>query len=494
MILMLFLSVTLASYVAYLVMHAKMHIPVLASFSNELTQQKIKVTGNVPLWLEGYLIRNGPINIEINGKSPHWIDGPAMLHTFAFKQGSIIYTNKFLRTDAYTQIFKKSSLEYVGFTTKGPHPLWQKTTSFLTAKNKQPLHNANVNVARIANEYVALTETPLPVSFDPQTLETLGTLYYDDNLAHGECFESAHPHYDVERKETINYMITFGPTCEYIVYRIKDGSSSREMIAQIPVSEPSYMHSFAVTENYIILPEIPFQLKPLELILQGKPFIRNFHWHPDRQTHFTVISKASGEAVKRYTTKPFFTFHNVNAFEYNGNIVCDIICYENPQLIDDLENYTRTPGGTSLPASRFERFTLPLKAEQLSSEILIKRSVEFPRINNAFDGRPYQYTYTIDTRDITNANDIRPLFKINTLKRLITLWEEEGCYPGEPVFVPAPQAKAEDDGVILTVVADYKHKGSYLLILDAKTFKELARAQVPHPIPPGLHGDYFTAA
>ena len=32
------------------------------------------------------------------------------------------------------------------------------------------------------------------------------------------------------------------------------------------------------------------------------------------------------------------------------------------------------------------------------------------------------------------------------------VWEEEGTYPGEPIFVPRPGGTEEDDGVLLSVV------------------------------------------
>ena len=32
--------------------------------------------------------------------------------------------------------------------------------------------NANVNISKLGENFVALTEVPLPVMFDPQTLET----------------------------------------------------------------------------------------------------------------------------------------------------------------------------------------------------------------------------------------------------------------------------------------------------------------------------------
>jgi beta,beta-carotene 9',10'-dioxygenase len=67
------------------------------------------------------------------------------------------------------------------------------------------------------------------------------------------------------------------------------------------------------------------------------------------------------------------------------------------------------------------------------------------------------------------------------------LWEEDDCYPGEPVFVASHEPDAEDDGVVL----DARRGHSFLLVLDAGSFKELARAEVPHHIPFQVHGDYF---
>ena len=56
---------------------------------------------------------------------------------------------------------------------------------------------------------------------------------------------------------------------------------------------------------------------------------------------------------------------------------------------------------------------------------------------------------------------------------------------------PPPNATAEDDGLILAVVLDGKTGTSFLLVLDAANFSELARAEVPHHIPFGFHGQYF---
>ena len=72
-------------------------------------------------------------------------------------------------------------------------------------------------------------------------------------------------------------------------------------------------------------------------------------------------------------------------------------------------------------------------------------------------------------------------------------WSEDGCYPGEPVFVAAPDGQGEDDGVLLSVVLDAHRGNSFLLVLDAATLTELARAEVPHHIPFGFHGQFARA-
>ena len=45
--------------------------------------------------------------------------------------------------------------------------------------------------------------------------------------------------------------------------------------------------------------------------------------------------------------------------------------------------------------------------------------------------------------------------------------------------------------MLLSVVLDGLTGTSYLLILDAADLSELARAQAPHLVPLGFHGQYF---
>jgi beta,beta-carotene 9',10'-dioxygenase len=85
------------------------------------------------------------------------------------------------------------------------------------------------------------------------------------------------------------------------------------------------------------------------------------------------------------------------------------------------------------------------------------------------------------------------IVKADLTERTTAAWAEEGCYPGEPVFVAGPDASAEDDGVLLSVVLDSRSGGSFVLVLDATTLDELDRAEAPHHIPFGFHGQFARA-
>ncbi len=69
------------------------------SLSSETSAVSLKVVGEIPLWMDGVFVRNGPALFEIGKESfTHWFDGQAMLHSYTFKEGGVMYTNKFLDT------------------------------------------------------------------------------------------------------------------------------------------------------------------------------------------------------------------------------------------------------------------------------------------------------------------------------------------------------------------------------------------------------------
>jgi carotenoid cleavage dioxygenase-like enzyme len=62
--------------------------------------------------------------------------------------------------------------------------------------------------------------------------------------------------------------------------------------------------------------------------------------------------------------------------------------------------------------------------------------------------------------------------------------------PGEPLFVASPQASAEDDGVVL-VPGVGAGGGTFVAVLDAQSWAELGRAEMPFSTPYRFHGIFL---
>lgn len=63
----------------------------------------------------------------------------------------------------------------------------------------------------------------------------------------------------------------------------------------------------------------------------------------------------------------------------------------------------------------------------------------------------------------------------------------------EPLMVARPGGSAEDDGVVLSVVTG-ADGASFLLVLDAGSFQELARAHLGFGVPYQFHGNWLSTA
>jgi carotenoid cleavage dioxygenase-like enzyme len=436
-------------------------------------------------------LRNGPAKFSVDKQRvASNFDGAAMLHAFEFASGKVLYSNRFLRTEEYYIMTAAKSLNFAGFAQDPCPVVFKNQTSHFIPKEAQNIPNADVSIQEYADKMVALTEIPLPVMFDPKTLETLGIFDYEDYLSKGQ-WESAHPQHDVISKETVNYYVRFGEKSSYVIWSMADHSAGRKVIAEIPIDFPGYMHSFALTEKYVILVEFPFLVNPLDLISEKKPFIFNYKWLPEKGTAFYVVNRSSGELIAKIKEAPFYCWHHVNAFDSGNEIFVDMATYKNAGSILFYAGASRTKEEIETSQkTRFERFTINLPSQKITREILCPGSLELPRIRSDRTAYEYRYCYSVDA-DTQFPNSLKEkgvLHKFDVMQKTCKDWSEEGCVPCEPVFVPRPDGLEEDDGVVLSVVLDMIHSRSFLLILDAHNWTEIARAEAPHAIPFGIHG------
>ena len=314
--------------------------------------------------------------------------------------------------------------------------------------NPELTANCNVNVVNMGGETIAFTETTLPVRFDPKTLATLGVFGYAPPLR-GQI-STAHPHYDAVRKRHYSYMVEFGMQSRYRLFSVGD-DAAQELVAKLPVDRPAYMHSFAMTERYLVLVEFPLTVSALALKFSGKPFIQNY---PERGLCFHVIDKDSGREAATAKTDAVFAFHHVNALEDGDRLTIDMVAYQDATIIEAL-CLARLRAGTPLIATgALTRFEVPLAGDgAVTRRTLASAALELPRINyETRAGKPYRYVWGTGIQ--APGDFLDSILKIDIETGTATRWYEDGVYPGEPVFVPHPSASTEDEGVLLSIVLD----------------------------------------
>ena len=452
------------------------------SLESEVRVESLPLEGELPAWLTGSLIRTGPAKWEVGERSMnHWFDGLAMLHRFGFDEGSVSYASRFLETKAYRAARDTGEIGYSEFATDPCRSLFQRVTAMFSPKLSD---NANVNLVKLGERFISMTETPIPVQFDSETLATAGVAYDVPGV-----LTTAHPHLDRRSGGMINYAAKLGPRNSYRFFHLASDAEAPEVTASLATKEPAYMHSFGLTERWIVLAEFPYVVNPLRLAFSGRPYIENYRWKPELGTRFTLLDRQTGAATGPFTADAFFGFHHVNAYEDGDDVVADICVFPDPGIVEDLY-LERLREGKPIAQPALRRFRIRPGDGSVSHEALVA-DIELPRINyGRCNERAYRYVWGVGTADTAWLSRI---VKADLESGEQLSWSRPGSYPGEPVFVARPGAEGEDDGVLLSVVLDAERGGSSLLVLDARDLSELARAEAPHHIPFGFHGQYTQA-
>ncbi|XP_023942472.2 carotenoid isomerooxygenase [Bicyclus anynana] len=468
-----------------------------------------KLSGTIPSWIQGTLLRNGPGCKKIGDcEYQHVFDGLAIIHRFAVKDGRATYQSKFLHTDVYKKNTAAKRIVVTEFGTKAvPDPcrtIFDRISSIFDF-NVQQTDNTVVSVYPFGDQIYAMTEVPILYQVDPKSLETLGRKQLPRSLI---VFHTAHPHV-MENGDLYN--VGLSTDKGYVVVKFTNNGKgdmfeTTEIVGSIKPRwkvNPAYMHSFGITENYFIIIEQPLCISLLNLAkryLFTESFSTILVSYPEYETNIYLIHRETGE-TSQYSVDSVFFMHIVNCFERDGKVIIDLCTYKDGKLLDAMhlaavKSMQTNPDYGQWSRSRPKRITIPLDAPDMSkveAKLIIDYGVEMPRINyDTYNGRPYKYFYGIGS-DV-DTGYAGTLVKVNVESGEYKLWHEEQCYPSEPIFIPHPDGKEEDDGVVLSSLIWGKDDHAVtLLVLDAKTFEELARVDfvTPSQTPRCFHGWYL---
>ncbi|XP_051151671.1 carotenoid cleavage dioxygenase 8 homolog B, chloroplastic [Andrographis paniculata] len=473
------------------------------SVKQEKWRGELRVQGEIPLWLSGTYLRNGPGQWHIGDYNfRHLFDGYATLVGLHFDGGRLVMAHRQVQSEAYKAAKQNNKLCYREFSEV------PKTDNFLTyigdlAKlfsGASLTDNANTGVVKLGDgRVVCLTETIKgSIVVDPETLDTLGRFEYSDHL--GGLIHSAHPIVtDSEFLTLLPDLINPG----YLVVRMEPGTNERKIIGRVNCRggpAPGWVHSFPVTENYVVVPEMPLRYCAQNLLRADPTPLFKFEWHPNSKAYIHVMCKASGRIVSSVEVPLFVTFHFINAYEEEdeeGRVTAIIAdCCEHNADTTILQNLTlqnlrSLSGQDVLPDARVGRFRIPLDGSPNGSLYAALdpeehgKGLDMCSFNPTFLGKKYRYAYACGAKRPCNFPNT--LTKLDLVEKKAKNWFDEGSVPSEPFFVPRPGATEEDDGVVISMISDKNGEG-YALLLDGSTFEEIARAEFPYGLPYGLHG------
>ncbi|XP_022076751.2 beta,beta-carotene 15,15'-dioxygenase [Acanthochromis polyacanthus] len=506
---------------------------------------KAQVKGSIPSWLQGTLLRNGPGLFSVgDSQYNHWFDGLSLIHSFTFRNGEVTYRSKFLKSDTYKKNVKADRIVVSEFGTMiYPDPcknIFSRAFTHLSNVIPDFTDNNLINIIRYGQDYYASSEVNYINQIDPDTLETVSKMNYRKHIALN--LATAHPHYDAEGN-TYNMgtaIMSFGRP-KYIIFKVPADASDKEhkkpalrkvqQVCSIPFRStlfPSYFHSFGMTENYIVFVEQAFKLDMVKL---ATAYFRGVNWggclkfDKDDINLLHVINRKTGKAIStRFYSDAMVVFHHINAYEDDGHVVFDLISYKDGKLYDmfylhnmkqETDSFIETHKSFSQPIC--QRFVLPLNVDKesprgsnlvtlkdTSAQAVIQENgsvycqpdtlfegLELPGINYNFNARKYRYFYGSRLEWSPHPNKIA---KFDIITRTHIEWKRDNCFPSEPVFVASPGAVEEDDGVILSsVISPDPNISPFMLVLNAKTFEEIARASIPASVHMDLHGLFIPA-
>lgn len=467
----------------------------------------LTVEGALPPWLEGTLLRNGPGVYEVETDEgteyslDHWFDGLAVLHRFTIADGVVRYRNAHLERGLERRIADKGYADHVTFGDDPCQGLFGKLFTLFRRGVTDPetgrsVQNTPVTVGTLPDDrLISKTDSSLLQFIDWDTLDASEPHRYADL---DERFEgqlsAAHSQTDLGRNRLVNYAMKLGRTGEYTVFSVAEDPAEHRVLASFE-APPAYIHSFALTERYVVLMVWPTHLNALKL-LWNRNITDSMGWEPEDGTTFHVIDRRRRELVARYRSDAFFAFHNVNAWDEGDDIVIDLCGHDDAGVIEELfVDRLRDP--STLPAlGRIRRYRLRDVSEadvdepgETSGRILSGAPIELPRFNQRYHMSPTRYVYGISMAGESDYWD--GLVKIDVDTGDHRTWSEDDCYPGEPVMLAAPGSREEDDGALLSVVLDGRDGSSFLVVLDAADMSELARATGAPAVPFGFHGNFY---
>ncbi|KAJ1426608.1 carotenoid oxygenase, partial [Ochromonadaceae sp. CCMP2298] len=320
--------------------------------------RQMKVEGEIPDYVKGTLLRNGPSVFEAlkesgeNHRYKHIFDGLARVVSYTFPgDGSVAFSTKLIRSKFHEQVVQRRGDLPAGVTTGGTVPPFSVLKNVLGLVAGPSYDNCNVNIHQIGGSggpVVAVTDAPAMMPLDNQ-LNTPGLLKHPNKITTGlgvELFSTAHPHCIPGDKYSYNYYLELKPLGNNLAHIVRTDQHFKRTI----------VGSVEIGQDHAVLAIWPLS-SDVSTTPNGKGFLPQLVWEGNKNTKIYVFdienSRSQGTQgtqgsqgtqgtqedvstpphapppVAVFETEPLFAYHHVNCYERGDGLVLDLLAYKN---------------------------------------------------------------------------------------------------------------------------------------------------------------------
>ena len=422
-----------------------------APVTEEVTETKLKVTGEIPKELNGRYFRNGA-NPRVSVSSD-WFLGEGMIHGVEIQNGKALwYRNRYVQT-----------------------PLLKEDVMTREAMRIPGNSLANTHVIGHAGKFLALQEMHAPYELT-KDLETVGIYNFDGKL---ERNMTAHPKICPKTGEMLFF--GYGVMPPFLTYHRVSAAGHLVQSEVIDVKAATMIHDFAITENFAIFLDLPMLWDMKKFLEPGIPV----NYDEAYGARIGVLPRnGTSDDVKWFDIEPCYIYHTMNAYEFGEEIV-----FTAPRLF----GYTSV-GMANPPIPKLHQWVINLKTGKVKERQIDDLGVDFPVVAPSHVGLPIRYGYVAEF-DTTGSPWVLGYHKYDFVtgeRKAHRL--KNGRTGSEASFIPKANAKSEDDGYLMSYVYDPEEDKSELVILDAQQIEDdpICNIHLPARVPAGFHGSWIS--
>jgi len=494
--------------------------------------------GEAPEWIDGSFVRHacgaygetGSDSDMVNYVS-HVFDCIPMGQSYSFHEGRVTFSHQFYESnmveiwEKYDEDMNQSSVWWGCIYAKENRTAMDRESDDLYKPGKPSVVPA-VAWWKVGKDVLAMTEYPSGPRIDVHHNKYLGDYPYENgDWTRGfRSFHSpAHEQYDetgrvwssagVQKQEGGSILLS------RIVFTLDPETHKREVVGEFPYAdidlskctgvgevypdpEGRYrnIHSFQLTENFVIIPETSYMHDPCTWIFEDESktgWNGEYHFESSVNSRILVMEKSTGTFVASVDIPPMMVTHTLGAYEDadSGLLHYDVLKY------NDSSPYTKWTfvdpplNGEEHPENAVQATRYSLNMNQWSlneTKNLIQtpwtKSLEFSNINFDYQGKPYKYAYMS-----TNMYNLHgTLVKLNVDDGTVIEADfPNGLFPTEPIFVSRPYPEAEDDGVVLMSGIDGGREKGFIMVFNATNLELIYHATAPKLTLFGVHSKFF---